>query len=349
MGKPVIIIADTDEKYLMPLELKFAEELGDKVELEIITDPAYFKEYFSVPQKAEILVVGEALYSREIQKHNLANIFVLTEQASAGETGELNISTIFKYTSLKEIYNEIMFMSGDLLGDKGLSRKTQVVMVYSAIGGAGKTTVALGTSACLSQAYKRVLYIDAEYMHSFQYYLTDKTCAPDEIYRGLSDQNSQIYNHIRDIIRNEKFDYLPPFCASLSSLSINYSFYVHLIKTIKESKDYDFIVVDVDSVFNDEKAALLGIADKVLVLVLQDHYSTLKTDVLLTNINCSDTEKYLFVCNKFQKGGANALSEDKKSKVAISEFVEYIGNCGALTVENMLAVEGFQKIAYALI
>lgn len=348
MGKPVVIIADADEKYLMPLELKFIEELGDKIELEIITDQAYFKEYFSVPQKAEVLILGETWYSREIQKHNLANIFVLTEQAVAGETGELNINQIFKYTNLKEIFNEIIFKASNLLSDNAANRKTQVVLAYSAIGGAGKTTVALGISACLAQAYKRVLYIDAEYMQNFQYYLADKTYASDEIYHELSDKNDQIYHNIHSQIRNEKFDYLPPFRASLSSLNVSYSFYAHLINTIKATKDYDFVVVDVDSVLNDEKTMLFGVADKVLVLVLQDGYAAAKTDALLNNINCSDTEKYLFVCNKFKKNGASALPEDKKTKVAISELVEWIGDADALTVERMLGVEGFQKIAYAL-
>ena len=38
MGKPRIIIADTDLNYITLLELKFVEELFDKVNLEMITD-----------------------------------------------------------------------------------------------------------------------------------------------------------------------------------------------------------------------------------------------------------------------------------------------------------------------
>lgn len=46
MKRPRIIIADTDSNYIVPLQLKFAEEFFDKVDLEIITDPAYFSELF---------------------------------------------------------------------------------------------------------------------------------------------------------------------------------------------------------------------------------------------------------------------------------------------------------------
>ena len=58
MKRPRIIIADTDSNYIVPLQLKFAEEFFDKVDLEIITDPAYFSELFSVPQTADILIVS---------------------------------------------------------------------------------------------------------------------------------------------------------------------------------------------------------------------------------------------------------------------------------------------------
>lgn len=350
MSKPVIILADTDDKYLVPLELKFVEELYEKIELEVITDPAYFHEYFSTPRKAEILVIGEELYSREIQKHNIADIFVLTEQSVKSETDDLAVNKIFKYTSIKEIFNQIMFdSSSDLLADKKTSKETQVVLVYSAIGGAGKTTVALGVSACLSQNFKKVLYVDAEYVQNFQYYLTSKVNISSDAYREFSDTNELIYQNLKYQIRREMFDYLPPLGASLSSLNIRYSVYKHLIQAVKATKEYDYIVVDLDSVFNDEKAELLCLGDKVILLVKQDSYSAVKTDILLNNLNCSDNEKYIVVCNCFQSEKNNALLSGIHAKVIVNEYVEYMENCEDFTVEKMTAVEGFQKIAYMLI
>lgn len=41
MGKPRIIIADADVNYILPLQLKFAEEFLDEIDLEIISDPSY--------------------------------------------------------------------------------------------------------------------------------------------------------------------------------------------------------------------------------------------------------------------------------------------------------------------
>lgn len=63
MDKPRIIIADTDENYIMSLQLKFAEEFFEKIDLEIITDINYFKELFSSHQKIDLLVISEEFYS----------------------------------------------------------------------------------------------------------------------------------------------------------------------------------------------------------------------------------------------------------------------------------------------
>ncbi|MDO5603009.1 MAG: hypothetical protein Q4G07_09600, partial [Oscillospiraceae bacterium] len=135
MGKPTVILADMDEQYLAPLEIKFLEELGDAIELEVITDPAYFREYFSQPQNADVLVVDEKLYTRDLQKHNISNVFVMTEQMDEGSTDDLSITKIFKYTSIKEIYSQIVSVdSGGLKAETQKFKETIVVLVYSPTG-----------------------------------------------------------------------------------------------------------------------------------------------------------------------------------------------------------------------
>ena len=68
MVKSTIILADTDEKFLTPLELKFVEELDEDADIEIITEASYFNEYFLSPKSASVLVVSEDLYTSDLQK-----------------------------------------------------------------------------------------------------------------------------------------------------------------------------------------------------------------------------------------------------------------------------------------
>lgn len=347
MSKPLIVIADEDEGYLASLELKFVEEFSDKVSLEIITEKEYFEKFFAVPRTVEILVISEEFYQESLQRHNISNLFLLSETPVMGEATEYNIHRIFKYTSPKDIFNEMMHISqSEMLQEEQKKKETQVIVSYSAVGGAGKTTVALGLAAHLAEGYNRVLYIDAEYIQNFQYFLKNQKVLAGTVAKDFKEENEKIYFNIKKHIATEKFDYVPPFCAALPSLNIRYSAYRKFIEMAKESKDYDFIVVDVDSVLNDEKAELLGIADKVLMIVKQDAYSVYKMGLLLENIDCRDKDKYCFICNAYDKDQKNAILEEQK--LFIHQYIERIENPEEISIEKLMSMEALHKLAYML-
>lgn len=205
--KPRIVIVDENYEYIMPLQLKFMNEFFEKTNLEVITDVQYFDELFSMPQNIDILIISENLYNTQIQRHNINHIFVMKEQNEEEQTTELNINKIYKYTSIKEIFNEIVGKSEDILNASGNDeRTTQVIVVTSANGGVGKTTVSLGLSSALSNSYKKVLYINVDELNTFQYRLEDKSLmGSTNLYVNLM-QNNNVYETIKSQIKNEGFD-----------------------------------------------------------------------------------------------------------------------------------------------
>ena len=227
MKRPRIIIADTDEKYISSLQYKFATEFFDAVDIEIITDEGFFNDLFSQPQKADILVVSDNLYDMSIQRHNISNIFVLMESEEEEKTGDLNIVRLMKYTSTGEILNEVIRRSqGTIQFDIDNKQETQVVVVTSATGGAGKTTIALGIAACLSKNLKKTLYINAGRLQAFNYMFDNQTSVTSkELYTQLADSDANIYDVIKHFIRTEGFAYVPQFKTSLMSLGIDYSIF----------------------------------------------------------------------------------------------------------------------------
>lgn len=241
------------------------------MQLEIITDQEYFERLFMTPQSADILIVSEDLYEISLQKHNIKNIFVMTEQHEEDQTEELNITKIFKYSSIKGIFNEILGQSAkDLKLAEEARTEPQIVVVTSAAGGVGKTTVAMGMCACLSQNYKKVLYINASNLQFFQYMMKDSTPISDmEVYAQLNTLEQCSYESIKHVIRKEVFSYLPPFKVALMSLGIEYDVYEKIAVMARDSRDYDFIVVDTDSCFNLELSRLFDTADKVIVVTDQ--------------------------------------------------------------------------------
>lgn len=351
MAKPRIIIADTDVNYIIPLQLKFVEDFFEMVDVEIITTEEYFETLFSTPQRADILIVSEELYSQAMQRHNISHIFVMNEQYEEDQTADLNVNHIFKYTSIKEIFNEITGKSADVLKIKtGTKQETQVVLFYSASGGAGKTTAAIGVSASLTKNYKRVLYINAARLQVFQHMLENHSAitAADVYAKLASTENA--YSDIRHIIRKELFSYVPPFKAALMSLGLDYSVYEKIILSAKQSGDFDFIIVDADVTFDEDKASLLNLSDKVVIITNQSLVSVLATNILVTNINGASADKYIFICNDFNKEEDNALiSPNVTLKFSVSDYIDHFNHYANMKPDDLSKESSIQKTAFLII
>jgi len=351
MAKPRVIIADTDVNYVIPLQFKFVEDFFEKVELEIITEENYFNELFSTPQRADILIISENLYDQSVHRHNISHVFLMTEQYEEEQTADLNVNRIFKYTSIKEIFNEITGKSAEVLKTtQSGKQETQVILVYSASGGTGKTTIAMGVSASLTKNYKRVLYINAARLQCFQHMLENSTAiTAADVYAKLTNATDNIYSEIKHVIRKELFSYLPPFKASLMSLGLQYSVYEKIILSAKKSGEYDFIIVDADVSFDEEKAAILNIADKVLIITKQTLASVLATNILVSNINGSSAEKYSFICNDFEKEDSNALiSPNVALKFTVGDYIEHFKRCEGMKPNELAMESSIQRISFLI-
>lgn len=352
MDKPRIIIADMDYSYVIPLQLKFAEEFFGRIDLEIITEQKYFEELFTMPQKIDILIVTEGLYDSSLKKHNIGKIFVMTEQNEEGETADLTVTTLFKYTSIKEIFNEITSKSAEILNIESEGKKEpQIVLVYSASGGVGKTTVSFGISSCLAKNYKKVLYINADRMQSFQYLLEDSSpISSSEVYANLVRADKRIYSEIRHVIRKEGFHYLPPFKASLLSLGLAYTIYEKIALSAKNSGEYDFVVIDADSVFDEEKARLMEIAEHVIIVTNQTAKAVYATNTLVSNVNGIGTDKYIFICNDFDRNKDNALiASDFQIKFTVNDYIEHFEHYDRMRVRDFGDDRGIRKATFLFV
>lgn len=349
MRRQKIILADRDENYLASLELKLYQELGTQADLEIITDEEYFEKYFSNLQSAELMFISEEFYHSALGRHNIKYMIVMEEEPDFINTDADNVYHIYKYMSLRDIYNKVLYICGRDLQVTGTSGNTQVLLVYSPSGECGKTTVALGLSACLEENYKKVLYIDAEYLQTFHHWTAQKERLPISgcFQRGGNDGN--LFDVIKPYIRREGFDYLPPFVGALSALNIEYSVYEQIIQCVKKSREYDFIVVDTDCVFNKDKAALIRAADKVFLVYEQTDKGMVQMNALLENLDISDDEKFFLIRNKYSGSEIAAKTEKFRGGRAADGFIER-GKFNCLYHWAEIAkLKGIRELAYMML
>ena len=211
--------------------------------------------------------------------------------------------------------------------------------------------MAMGVAACLAQNYKRVLYINAARLQNFQYLLDNTTVisSPD-VYGKLTNPTDRIYDDIKHVIRKEIFSYLPEFKAALMSLGVNFSIYEKIAISAKNSGDFDYIVIDVESAFDEKTTRLIDIADKTIIVMNQSLSGVYATNSLVANINGANTEKFIYVCNKFDGDKFNALiSPEITIKYSVNEYIENYHNNEKLKCDELSSKNEIRKVAFLII
>lgn len=348
MEKAVIIIADKEGSYIDALEEKFVSELGCKAEIEIITEEEYFDSYFSVARSVEILIIGEEFYCEALRRHNIQQVFLLTEENE--RDSESWVTSLYRYGSVEEIYNEILGKSRELLLNKDeREEKTQIIAFYSAIGGCGKTMLSMAAAKYLSSQQKRVFYMSTETIQSFAYFLEQDSGIPRELYKRMRLEQENIYVTAKSNLRNEAFTYLPPLKTSLESFQIGMDFWENLLESCKESGDYDYVIVDIESGYELRKLQLLQKADKAVIVIMQDRLSTAKMEYMLNNLDMRNREKCLCVCNRYKEEQEDFYRESGLwRRMPVTEYIKEYPNDN-LDIQELASAKELQKAVYSLI
>ncbi|WP_028551726.1 AAA family ATPase [Paenibacillus sp. UNC451MF] len=168
-------------------------------------------------------------------------------------------------------YNE--FTSSRMLkGDK----TSQVVSVYSAVGGSGKTLTALHLARELALVGRNVFYINLEQLPSTlwieQGESVEEHCFSRMLYYGKSDAKLQIAKVERYKRRHSVFgfDYFPGNGESLELAEMSEKDTESLVKAVLATGAYDCVLLDLDSSLFPRVKASLKVSDHVLWLVQDD-------------------------------------------------------------------------------
>ncbi len=300
MTKPLVVLADPDSRYLESLEVKLFEDLGDRVSVETITNESYLESFLGRPHDIEALVIAEEWLGFGVDRQNASSVIVLTEDDDADRTGSIEVDYLYKYSSLALVYGKLVSTSPKLRSDEAAGT-AKLLLFYSPQGGSGKTTCALGVAACLRERYKRVLYIDAENIQTFGGLIKSAASASQEMLRSLQQSTGNAFESLREFVRSDLFDYLPPARSCLTACGLDLDVYRRFAVAARESGEYDYVVVDTDSSLDAEKLAFFGVADNVVVPLIDDKQLPTKVDCLLASIDGADRERYRFFWNRYRE------------------------------------------------
>lgn len=344
MAQTKIVVADYDESYLVALERLFVREYKFTAEIILISKVEALHAYFAEPKTIEILVINEKLYDQSFARHNCEHLFILTEEIPDSATGgELFNSLIYKYTTGKVLMDNIISRSGISHATNLHAGVAKVVMVFSPVGGAGQTTIAAGLCTHIARNFRRALFVGADSLQSFGNVLKGKQELQSGVEKTLQEKSKYAYDKIKPMIVTELFDIIPPFSAALASLGVTQGHLMFLIDQIKTSGDYDFIIVDSGSDFTEVTSKMMAYADQVLLVTTQEEDAVYKLNCLLSNIDCSDTNRFAMVCNKYRAESPNSLL-DVSAGCPHTDYIEYDPSVSPHNGEYLANLQSMQKL-----
>lgn len=343
MSKTSVVIVDTDESLLMPLLSKILDEFSTEIQLEVITEKEYLREYFQTFREIDLLVIAEKDYQISTNQHDIKKTIVLSENLQKDKSQE-KVIYMYRFSKISVIVNAILSF---LLSQKE-AVKTKVIVVTSAAGGEGKTLLSLGIVKNLILAQKEALYINADWIQNLDTYIEGAiSLTTEEMFQLIGIGNTDI-NFFDSYIREQNgIKYLSGSMLSLASFSRTTQWYVELIKKLVNTKKYQYLVVDTNSCLDHVKLELASICDKLVVTTKEGIGNETCMGRLVSNLNIS-LEKCLFVRN---------MSEDFDKCVWLpnGELIRFIANICKTNVEDKSILDsiaeqfGCQSITYMLL
>ncbi len=348
MEKSVIVVVEPDKDYLSRLEMGLVKMFRKTADLELISEPEFFDEYFALPKRIDLLIIDENMYTDRLRMHDIEKTFILTEAPEPEDSLEQGAVRLYKFCNLRALLGRIA--SVERTNSVTEERRTRVVTVISPSGGAGSTTVAMGICASMRENLKSAFYINPQMYQDFHYYLQSRDTLPTDVCMKMQEAGMELDQKIKASFLKEGFTYFPPLGSSRGSLGITEGAYLRLIENIVKSKEYDFVVIDLGNELSGDSVKFLDMANRVLTVTRQDAYAAFKLRILKKSMNFSDADKYIFICNHFDRQKENVLADPgSEYSAVIHEYIEADENAVAGGLEGLKNLDGMQRAAYMLI
>ena len=147
MAKYSVIIADLEQGYIQGLSRYLILKGDNEFTVNSFTKEQYLKEYLEKSQ-VDILLISPEMFSTELNLSNTRVIILNIEDRIPSDL--VSYPYINKYQAgniiSKELVKILSEYSDDELVEENNGVRTQLIGVYSPIGGVGKTTISIALS-----------------------------------------------------------------------------------------------------------------------------------------------------------------------------------------------------------
>ncbi|WP_188453565.1 AAA family ATPase [Virgibacillus oceani] len=199
-------------------------------------------------------------------------------------------TSIYKYQPFHELLSQVLAiyyeMNGKLSSVINGKEKEKVISFFSGNGGVGKSLLSLCLAKHLSMNDKRVFYLNLEELHNTYLYFKQDRPSSAEVFYYLKKNKNQLIANIeslksRDSLTNIDYFALPVLPEEMQiATEENIE---SLIQAIRDTQNYDYIIVDLDSSIHERNRSALKNSDEIFWILSSNETSFSSSDSLLAN------------------------------------------------------------------
>lgn len=329
MAKINIVMGDTDELYLNSI-VNYVIEHTNTFEVQSFTIKESLLRYIgNKANKVDIIAVSEDMADESILKSSIPAKVLLSDGFSHSDIDGYDI--VNKYQKAEGFINQILMIYAEKTGRMDAvvtgNKSTVVVGFYSPVGGSGKTTLSLAASAALAKKGKRVIYLNFEKISSTAGLLERVPAGSmSDVYLTKKTKGANVGLKIMTVKQQYPiagFNCINPSESSLELNELSPDEIAGLIKDFDSLGEFDYVIIDFDGEFSNEKITELAACDKIIAPFVPEQTSVAKMSAFLNEISIHEElaelrNKLAVIVNKFLPNGPTAQPMDFEASAAVA-------------------------------
>lgn len=356
MAKLNLVIADMDGKYMRGLSNYISTNHSSAFRVNCFTKPDPLIRHLEQEPYTDVLLISPDFYDIALKYPRIQLKGILSMGFLCQEYPDFQM--LYKYNTGEKLLAEVVYLYSKLNPSTSRlssnSKNSELIGVYSTVGGAGKTTIASALSMECAERGMASFYMNFESIQStgmffningkrnlsyIYYYLKEKRKNLSFLMEGIKSTDS-----------DNGVQYFIPAESPLEYEELDSDEMKQLIWGIKEMGCYDFVFIDMSSTFDMKNYKILEMCDRIIMVTLQGPIALHKNKIFYNElVKLSDTDKdsvsdkIITVINRYECNAHDSFESYSDSTLAFMSIPEYsralINESGRMVIED----ENFRK------
>jgi cellulose biosynthesis protein BcsQ len=323
MGKIKLLIADSDDSYIEAINRFFTGKYYYAFDLKVFSDKKQLKEYLTIEKsKIDILVADPIFLNQIINLSNIEVVCILSSGIIPADFKKYNSINKFLIGEklverIQEIYSE---QTKKIFIHQG-SKNSKVISILSPMGGTGKTTISFAVAKELSKNNLNTFYLNLDENSIINYFFDNQNkVGLTQVFYHIKAKTINLSNRLQTFISKDEhygIDFFMPSKNFLETDEITSEEYIELISEMREISKYDYILVDLPTMFSEKSVAVLRDSNIAIVVISKDIISKFKTTSFINQLSLLEKKYNIDILNKL------IIVVNKTNHFSLNDITDY--------------------------